>query len=516
MQAAPPTAEDVAALARWRQDPVAYFREVLGVSTLWDRQIELINSVRDYRETYCPAGHSVSKDFTAGRLVCWWITTRRGIAITTANTREQVRDVLWGELREGYANAKIPLGGDLMPVDARWSFDPKWYAIGLTARETNAFQGKHADDVLAVGDEAGGLPPWVFLALSSCAVGDADRLLFIGNLTCGPDHEFAKECRRPSIPKVRNVVRIPSWDSPNVKAGRTVIKGLCTQTYIDEIVRKYGEHSAIYNARVAAKDPEAGGTSLIGYAHIDKAKARRAALPEVWVPHESVPIRLGCDPARFGRDSTTIWMGQGPHAARLDRLTKWDGDAIAERIAYHIKSLHPVSVAVDVSGGLGVAPVVMLRDRMRRGECPDTTIYEINFGSGPSLDLEMEVANKRAELYWRVRDWLWGEAAVDLEESVVEELIAPTYTMTGKPSRVLLEPKEKLMERLGRSPDDADGLACAVAGHLGQGGSMFAGPSTNVAKPDPYADPEPGEEEDDQPRSARERSLPRGAKPWHR
>lgn len=47
--------------ARYREDPVAFFREILGVEP-WEKQVEIIEAVRDHPRVAVKSGHKVSKD----------------------------------------------------------------------------------------------------------------------------------------------------------------------------------------------------------------------------------------------------------------------------------------------------------------------------------------------------------------------------------------------------------------------------------------------------------------------
>ena len=67
------TGKDSAALARYRNDPVRYAREVLGVR-LWDKQVEVARALVQHKRVFVKASHSVGKSFLAGGLVNWFLT----------------------------------------------------------------------------------------------------------------------------------------------------------------------------------------------------------------------------------------------------------------------------------------------------------------------------------------------------------------------------------------------------------------------------------------------------------
>src|SRR5262249_40491530 len=56
---------------RYQAEPVAFFREVLGVDP-WRKQIELIEAVRDHKRVSVRAGHKVSKSNSAAGVALWF------------------------------------------------------------------------------------------------------------------------------------------------------------------------------------------------------------------------------------------------------------------------------------------------------------------------------------------------------------------------------------------------------------------------------------------------------------
>src|SRR5687767_3371186 len=94
----------------FRNDPVRWAKEVVGVD-LWSKQREILESVRDNRQTAVKSSHQVGKSFTAALVVAWWISTREpgtAFAVTTAPTFTQVRSILWREIGALHARALLP------------------------------------------------------------------------------------------------------------------------------------------------------------------------------------------------------------------------------------------------------------------------------------------------------------------------------------------------------------------------------------------------------------------------
>lgn len=251
------------------------------------------------------------------------------------------------------------------------------------------------------------------------------------------------------------------WGQDHVQ-DREVIPGLMTRKGVARYARKYGVGSHQYRARVLGVFPAGSSDSLITAQHIALARGRCLPGP---IPKGG---RLGGDVARFGDDLTVIAYTAEGRAWILGTLTKADSPMVAPRLAEYAKQYDARSVAID-GGGLGSGAVDALVELPRRGEVPSSLqIFDVDFGSGATD--KTEHANKRSELHHRLRDWMWTEGAMDPDPDTEEELLAATYKW-GRGSAAILEPKEQIKARLGRSPDRADALARPWPGTWGKSGN---------------------------------------------
>jgi hypothetical protein len=82
----------------------------------------------------------------------------------------------------------------------------------------------------------------------------------------------------------------------------------------------------------------------------------------------------------------------------------------------------------------------------------------IDFG-GKSLD--KRYANKRAEMWLRMAEWLKQGGALPYDARLIKELTAPTFGYQG--GKFLVEPKKLIKKRLGYSLDLSDSLALTFA-----------------------------------------------------
>ena len=457
---------------RWQVDPVAFAREALGITTLWWRQIEILESVRDNRVTNVPAGNGIGKDFTASIIVPWWMVTQEdSMVVTTATTADQVEKILWGEIRARIQRARVRLGGELAPVAPEWKFppNPKWYAIGKTSNNPNGFAGHHGVRVLLVRDEAAGISPANWEASRACASGANDRILNIGNPICGADHPFDVESKLKDEPGRRKTIVVSTMETPNYVEGREVLPGVYGREFVDEMREVHGENSVVFNARVKGLFP---GSAADGFISLELIALARQRLDAGIGPEDGDVVRIGCDPARQGDDLTVIYAARGCRAWEVCTLSKADGPTIAAALVKAANDFHARSIALDSTGGWHTAPLDFLRLYMDQGQVAhDCQVFEVNFGSKPTDEVKWK--DRRTELWWRMRDWLKTRAAFDADRVIETEMLAPKVFPWQQ--GFVMESKEDFKKRIsrqsrdgiGKSPDRADALALAISGHMG-------------------------------------------------
>lgn len=163
------------------------------------------------------------------------------------------------------------------------------------------------------------------------------------------------------------------------------------------------------------------------------------------------PVIIGVDVARYGDDATVITARQGLWCKGQKVYRGLDTMQAADRVIVAIKTHKPAAVFIDV-GAMGAGVI----DRLRQLRYQVT---EVNFANKAS---DERYANKRAEMYFKVREWMDSGGAIPNEPTLKGELSVVEYkfTQTGK---IILETKEKIKEKIGKSPDLADSLALTFA-----------------------------------------------------
>lgn len=176
------------------------------------------------------------------------------------------------------------------------------------------------------------------------------------------------------------------------------------------------------------------------------------AAQRVYKPGEMdyAPKILGVDPARYGDDRSVIFPRQGLQAFTPQVFRGLDNMELAARVAAKIEQWKPDAVFVDAGNGAGVI------DRLRQ---LGHSVIEINFGGKPNDD---HYANKRAEIWYAMREWLKSGGSIPNDVSLKQDLAAPTYWNTAL-DKIMLEPKDEIKKRGLPSPDLGDALALTFA-----------------------------------------------------
>lgn len=164
------------------------------------------------------------------------------------------------------------------------------------------------------------------------------------------------------------------------------------------------------------------------------------------------PVVLGVDVARFGDDRTVITIRQGLWCREQRAFSGLDTMAVAERVIMAINEFRPAGIFVD-AGAMGAGVI----DRLRQLRY---TVSEVNFG-GSAMDSE-RYANIRAEMYFKAKAWMESGGAIPNDRKLKTELSAVEYKF-NQAGKIILEPKEKLKERTGWSPDLADSFVLTFA-----------------------------------------------------
>jgi len=179
---------------------------------------------------------------------------------------------------------------------------------------------------------------------------------------------------------------------------------------------------------------------------------------------------VGVDPIWGGDDNLAIakrydnWFDE---VKTYPGLMAKDGPTSAELVRQEIGDEEPSYINIDVIG-VGTSTFDSLKDKFERVtpvNASESSKYRDKSG-------KLKMRNMRAEYHWRMRDTLDPQndenIALPDDRELLSDLCAPRYKVST--SGVLIEEKEEIKKRIGRSPDKGEAvmLCNQLGGHLAE------------------------------------------------
>lgn len=207
---------------------------------------------------------------------------------------------------------------------------------------------------------------------------------------------------------------------------------------------------------VGAKDDD---FQVIPTAWIMAAQARWKDRP----PEGVMMTAMGFDPAGGGQDQAVLayryggWVGPLVTAEGAETA---DGSGMAALVIKHRRA--NASVVIDMGGGYGGAVSMRLEDN----NVLATKFNGAGQAASKTRDGALAFYNKRAEAWWKCREALdpdqEGGSVIALppDPELRADLAAPRWTL--KPTGIVLESKDDLRKRLGRSPGKGDAVVLSL------------------------------------------------------
>ena len=252
------------------------------------------------------------------------------------------------------------------------------------------------------------------------------------------------------------------YDSKGLKLeplSRTFIPG--------EMLEHY--KSTNYEARLQALPEPYRSQLLLGDFNLAEKDKERQVIPthhvrlamERWEDMDKPRVPLGgvgVDVARGGDDQTVIskrfdnWFAE---LIKYDGIQTPTGKEVAAVVQASLEDDRDARIEIDL-GGVGSSPYDILSDN-------EFNVDGFNGATKSRLrDKSGKVGfrNRRAEAWWLFREALDPDSGEDIalppDNELLADLTEPTFTLTANGYQI--EEKEKIIERLGRSPDCGDAV----------------------------------------------------------
>lgn len=404
------------------------------------------------------SGHGIGKSACVAWIILWAISTFEDTkGVVTANTENQLKTKTWAEVAKWH---RLFIGKRLfkMTATALFSADPdheKTWRIDMvpwSEKNMEAFAGLHNQGkrIIVVFDEASAIHDLIWETTEGALTDKNTQIFWVcfGNPTkssgrfreCFPGGRFEKRWKSRAI------------DSREVS--------FTNKSQIATWIEDYGEDHDFVRVRVRGVFPRIDAASFISYELALEATKR--PVPE----HNSAPIILGVDCARFGDNKSVIFPRKGRDARTL-RPRVFQNINTLQLTAEIVRAFHELgasAICID-TGSFGAA----IYDNLLAADLP---VYEVSFGSPDDqqcygqAEARIRYFNKRSAIYGAIRTWLHHGCIPDevpmLEDSLPTEMSGPTFTI-AKEDVIQLESKKDMRRRGITSPDATDALACTLA-----------------------------------------------------
>ena len=431
-------------MRRYRDDPVAFAREVIGIEPdEW--QVELLDAIAApaERRISVRSGHGVGKSTAVAMAAVWHVLMRiPSKTVVTAPTSSQLFDACFAEMKNVAKRLKPPFN-DLLEIKSdriELKSQPESTFISCRtsrAEQPEALAGVHSQNVLLIADEASGVPNAVFEAASGSMSGHNATTVLTGNPTRNTGFFY----------DTHNRLR-DDWYTMHVSC---VTSPRVSDDFVEDMKKRYGEDSPAYHVRVLGNFPPSEEDTVIPVSLIEHAMNNEIRIDE------DTPAIWGLDVARQGNDSSVLCKRQGPviHPLTVWRnldLMQLTGAVKAEYDALP-PSKRPIEIIVDSNGfGAGVL------DRLRELELPARGLNVAERSSQKDTYI-----NLRAELWFKAKAWLEGlDVKLPRDDALYADLAAPRYHFTSS-GKMQVESKEAMKKRGVNSPDRADAVCLSLA-----------------------------------------------------
>jgi len=444
----------VANLRRWREEPVAFCREVLRLEPdAW--QARMLAAFPTSKRMVASACKGPGKTALMSWLGWNFLLTRPHCKVPcTSITGPNLKDGLWTEFRK-WQNRSELLQQAFVWTQTRifarqhpetwWASARTWAQDADPQQQANTLAGLHEDYLLFLLDEVSDYPEGVVAAAEGALTSGVEtKLVMMGN----PTRTDGPLYRAVTVDaKHWHITRITSDPLDPDRTPRVSVEEANAQ------IEKYGRDSYIVRVNILGQFPDRQADKLLDIADC-LAASQRHVVPATY---ESEPRILGLDVARHGDDAAVLQGRQGRVAFMPKEFRGLRTDELGEQLIRAMEKWDADAAFVDTAGmGVGVLDYCISRGYGAR-------IFGVNNGERALEPNRFE--NKRAETAWACAEWVKGGGCLPKDSMLHAELAAPVYWY-DKRGRVCIERKEEVKPRLGRSPDRADALWLTLGGHV--------------------------------------------------
>jgi len=384
-------------------------------------------------------------------IIGWWRLSCFGMkyehpkgAALSGEGRENLRDNLWAELskwqqRSEYLKRAFTWNQERIyandhPED--WFLSARSYPMNADAEQIGrSLSGLHSKFPFILLDETGAMPITVGQKAEQIFTGAPIDALIAQAGNPVSTSGLLYECATKLAHLWRMITITADPDDPK-RTPRVDID------HAREMIKTYGRDNPWVMATILGLFPPSGVNTLLGPDEVEAAMKRHLREDE----YMHAQKRLGIDAARFGDDPWIIAPRQGLAAFKMVEMRNPRSWEVSARVVKAKTTWGSELEAFDGSGGFAAGAIDSM---IQAGHSP----MEVSF-SGKADD--PRYFNKRAEMWFRMAEWVKRGGALPPDEVLKKELTTPTYYFQDGKFR--MEEKDQIKKRLKFSPNRADAL----------------------------------------------------------
>ena len=439
------------AIQYYRNRPAAFVHDIIKAEPE-EYQAKIMQAIADKGKVSVRSGHGTGKTALLAWTIIWFLLTRPHARIPcTAPTQHQLQDILWAEIAKWLSHSGLTAALNWSSETVHMKgYKSTWFAVARTARDPNALQGFHGENLLFIIDEASGVNDALFQPIMGSLTEENAKLVMCGNPTMLSGffyNSFSKDAEKYAT------FRLDGSKSARV-----------SEAFVQSIIDMFGKDSDAYRVRVAGEFPKAMPDSFISVDWVEQCTTNSLPTEDVFA------VDIGVDVARYGDDESVIQPVLNKRIVpRCLVLQKNDVMQVTGAVMQKAKALreaHKVAVNVKVDcDGLGVGVYDRLKEIKAQQDLGWLHLTECHFGGrGGRLknDDPIEFENSTGLMWGKMRALLKSNTLTVLKDDKLLSQLSNRKYRLNSDGKIVLERKEEMKKRGAHSPDRADALALAL------------------------------------------------------
>lgn len=442
-------------------------------------QREILRTIQHNSKVSIRSGNGRGKDYVACiAAISFLYLNCPSKVVLTGPTYRQVIDIMMAEIKKIHNSTTIPLGGIVLNDHIKFAEDPTWYLVAFRAKDSAdksevEWSGYHSPNLMVIVTEASGVEQFVFNAIEGILTGNSKEVLtFNPTRVTGEAYQSSKSDDYIHF-------RLNSMNAVNVRAKKILISGQVDWRWVNSHVNKSGwttqidkyqarkdmsdfrwgekwyRPSTLFLVKILGEFPRESEDTLIPLSWIEAANQR-------WREWEKRsismgPLKLGVDVAGMGRDSTVFTFRRESIVERFKEYSKQDHMVTVGKVKNELIKKEDYAFIDALGEGAGVYSRCVEQKMNVFGFKSSFSAKELTDATG-----QRSFANMRAFAFWCIRDALDPSLNGDLALPPIDELtqeLSEMHYLVRSNGDILMEEKEKIKKRIGRSPDYADSLS---------------------------------------------------------